>query len=183
MKKIIATLIISLLAATFTLAACTLGGTTANGGGQNETGDGNTQQNTANEGGTVQNGHSIVYVFTADGNVTDIDENTTMYDYMCALKEDGDLVFEGENGDYGFFVNSVMGIGPKVVSSTPNFYSGWSWTVYTSITTLDGVIYSEEASFTFDRVSLHRAIYGVSGLPCVEGESYALVYEYSEMSF
>lgn len=150
---------------------------TEGGNNQNENEDGN-EQNAA-----IENGHKIVYVFTADSEVMTITEKSSMYDYMCALKDDGFLSFEGSDGDYGFYVTSVMGVTSKVVSSTANSYSGWDWAVYTTVTELDGVIYSGDESTTIDGITLYKASYGVSGVPCIEGESYALVYELSTMTW
>ena len=121
---------------------------TEGGNNQNENEDGN-EQNAA-----IENGHKIVYVFTADSEVMTITEKSSMYDYMCALKDDGFLSFEGSDGDYGFYVTSVMGVTSKVVSSTANSYSGWDWAVYTTVTELDGVIYSGDESTTIDRKSV-----------------------------
>lgn len=130
----------------------------------------------------IENGHAIVYAFTAEDEVMTVDDGS-MLDYMNALKAAGDLTFEGSNGDYGFFITSVMGVGSKAVSSTANSYNGWDWAVYTTVTTIDGVTYSGTQSFDYCGITFYKASYGVSGIPCVSGESYALVYEFSSMSW
>lgn len=135
------------------------------------------------DGATIENGHKIVYAFTADGDTMEITEKSSMYDYMCALKEDGVLSFEGTTSEYGFYITSVMGVTSVTVSSTPTSYTGWDWAVYTTVTMLDGVNYSGDEYTTIDGVKLYKASYGVSGVPCIEGESYALVYELSSMSW
>lgn len=127
--------------------------------------------------GEIANGHVVVYAFTADT------DDGSMLDYMNALKAAGDLTFEGSDGEYGFYITSVLGVGSKVVTSTANSYSGWDWAVYTTVTTIDGVTYSGTQSFTYNGITFYKASYGVSGIPCAVGESYALVYEFSSMSW
>lgn len=178
MKKLLTALTVAALIATFCFAACTTPADSGN-DDQNSTTEGNQTEQTTE----IANGHTAVFAFTADNDVMTITETSTMYDYLCALRDGGWLTFEGSDGDYGFYITSVMGISGKTVSSTPNFYSGWDWAVYTTVTEIDGVIYSGEDTYATAGVTLYKASYGVSGLPCIEGESYALVYEYSEMSF
>lgn len=132
--------------------------------------------------GKIENGHAIVYAFTVEDDVITVDDGS-MLDYMNALKAAGDLTFEGSNGDYGFFITSVLGIGSKAVSSTANSYSGWDWAVYTTVTTVEGVTYSGTQSFDYNGVTFYKASYGVSGIPSISGESYALVYEFSSMNW
>ena len=131
--------------------------------------------------GKIENGHSIVYAFTAEEGKVAADGS--MLDYMNALKTAGDLSFDGADGDYGFYITSVLGVGSKMVSSTANSYSGWDWAVYTTVTTVDGVTYSGTQSFDYSGITFYKASYGVSGIPCIDGESYALVYEFSSMSW
>ena len=133
-------------------------------------------------GGTIENGHTIVYAFTVEENVIAVDDGS-MLDYMNALKTAGDLTFEGSDGDYGFYITSVLGVTSKTVSSSANSYSGWDWAVYTTVTTVDGVTYSGTQSFDYCGITFYKASYGVSGIPCVVGESYALVYEFSSMTW
>ena len=127
--------------------------------------------------GKIENGHAIVYAFTADNS------EGSMLDFMNKLKTAGDLTFEGSDGEYGYFITSVLGVGSKVVTSTANSYSGWDWAVYTTVTTIDGVTYSGTENFEYCGIKFYKASYGVSGIPCVEGESYALVYEFSSMTW
>ena len=48
----------------------------------------------------------------------------------------------------------------------------------------DGVPYaSADDAFGYGGITLYKASYGVSGLPCAEGHTYALVYEYSSMTW
>ena len=56
---------------------------------------------------------------------------------------------------------------------------GHYWAVYTSLETLDGVAYSDPSYGTWEykNKQLFGASYGVSGLPLVAGEWYALVYQ------
>lgn len=133
--------------------------------------------------GTIADGHSIAYAFTVSESLITVDGGS-MLDYMNALKRKGELVFEGEDGSYGFYITSVMGIGSVAVSSTANSYSGWDWAVYTTVTTIDGTTYSDDkTAFVYNGVTLYKASYGVSGVPCIAGQSYALVYEFSSMTW
>ncbi|MDE6868771.1 MAG: hypothetical protein K2J83_06505 [Clostridia bacterium] len=131
----------------------------------------------------IDNEYSICYAFTASDEVLEMDENTSLKDYMDALKEGGKLDFNGSESDYGFYVTEILGVGSVYVSSTENSYAGYDWYVYTTLTTLDGVIYSSDETFVFNGLTLYKSAYGVSGLPCVDGESYAFVYQYAETTW
>ncbi len=136
------------------------------------------------ENNGIEQGYSISYAFTASAEVLEISDTSSMKDYMDALKEDGALAFEGSDDDYGYYITSVLGVSSKTVSSTANSYSGYDWAVYTTLTSLDGTIYStDESTFNYNGVTLYKSSYGVSGLPCVEGHTYALVYEFTSMSW
>ena len=101
---------------------------------------------------------SANYVFKVRGDVAELGDDTTLYDYMRALKERGELEFEAEKGDYGYYITSVEGVSEK--------------------RELDGVIYSsaEYGTWDYDGLTLNSARYGVDGMPAVEGCTYALVY-------
>ncbi len=115
------------------------------------------------------------YVLTVSGSVMQLADDTTLYDYLCALKEDGEINFEAEQGDYGMYITSVEGI-----AQTNEGTNGYSWMIYTDLTELDGVTYSsaDYGTWGYDGKTLNSASYGVSGLPAVEGYTYALVYSY-----
>ncbi len=136
--------------------------------------------------GTIEQGYSACYAFTATE--TEVaaagGEAATLKTYMDVLKADGKLAFEGEDGAYGYYIVSVLGMGSRTVHSDANSYSGYDWTIYTTLTTVDDVTYSsDETVFDYNGIRLYRAAYGVSGLPCIAGETYALVYEYSSMQW
>lgn len=116
---------------------------------------------------------SANYVFKVRGDVAELNDDTTLYDYMCALKERGELEFEAEKGDYGYYITSVEGVSEKSEGT-----SGYSWMIYTDLTELDGVIYSsaEYGTWDYDGLTLNSASYGVDGMPAVESCTYALVY-------
>ncbi|MDE6613099.1 MAG: hypothetical protein K2K28_00900 [Clostridia bacterium] len=116
-------------------------------------------------------------IFTASDDVLTIDENTTVKDYLDALQKNGELSFEGSDGDYGFFLTSFDGKENQVISVSP--YEGYSWMLYLDFTELDGTIYATDYSVCeYEGKTLYSASYGVSGIPCVEGHTYAFVYEY-----
>lgn len=134
-------------------------------------------------GGTtdaVDHGYSICYAFTATDGVPKINDKTSLKDYMDALKKEGKLDFKGADGDFGYYITEILGVKSVSVSSTANSYAGYDWYVYTTLTTVDGVIYSTDEEFSYNGLTLYKCSYGVSNLPCVKGESYAFVYKYAE---
>ena len=94
----------------------------------------------------------------------------TLYDLLSELQDSGSLSFSGTDGDYGFFIESVNS---RSADASKNEY----WAVYTTLSELDGVSYSSSdfGTYDYDGTALASASYGVSGLPAVEGELYALV--------
>ncbi len=122
--------------------------------------------------------YEICVLFTADS------DQTSVYDFMQALQTAGKLTYTGSNGAYGYYLESVYGISGSTTESTADSWSGYSWYVYTTLLTKDGVIYADDGNtVTYNGVTLYQSMYGVSGLPCVAGESYAFVYQYSTMTF
>lgn len=166
-KPIAALTAVLTLACAFAFAACSDGG----------------KAPPAPEAG-VSGGYSICYAFTATGDQMTITQNTSMKDYLDSLAEDGKITFTGSDGSYGFHIDSVFGINEVATEFTANTWAGYSWMVYTSLITLDGVIYADESiKAEYNGVEFYLASYGVSGLPVVEGYSYALIYEYSYSSW
>lgn len=139
--------------------------------------------------GKIEQGHSVCYAFTASKEVMEITATTSVKDYMEALKAEGKLAFEGENGDYGYYVKTILGLGSLTVDSKYNddgtgSYTGYDWMVYTTLTSIDGMVYSsDDATFVYNGITLYKAAYGVSGLPCIEGQTYAFVYERNSTSW
>lgn len=126
------------------------------------------------------------YVFTASSSVMELTDTTTVQDYLNALKDKGKITFEGYEGDYGYYITSVNGTEERTISSTPTSYEGYAWNIYIDFIQLEGddVYYgSDYSTCDYDGTTLYSASYGVSGLPCVEGHVYALVYVYSNMSW
>ena len=76
---------------------------------------------------------------------------------------------DGSESEYGFYLTSLNGR-----EATDEYY----WAVYTTLGILDGVEYSNAAwgTWEYGGETLASASYGVSGLPLVEGELYALVW-------
>ena len=123
----------------------------------------------APKGNVVLNVESVI--FTANSEVIELTESTSLKDYLDALARCGELVFAGSDGDYGFMIESVYGR-----AAEGNAF----WAVYTDLVTLEGddAVYSNAdwGTFTIGNTLLNSAAYGVSNLPCVEGYTYALVY-------
>lgn len=119
-------------------------------------------------------------VFVASDDVLLLNDQTTVADYLLALKEQGKLDFEASQSQYGLFINSVNGVENL---TDQNGTHGFSWTLYTELAELNGVIYSVEDYGTYNANNkiLNSASYGVSYTPCIKGYTYALVY--SEWSY
>lgn len=118
-------------------------------------------------------------VFTATSEIIQIDGDTTLEDYLVALKNAGQLTFEGNKGDFGLFITSMNGMANETVSSALNSSEGYSWTVYIDFLQTDGTCYAgDSATVNYGDTILYAATYGVSHIPCLEGHTYAFVYEY-----
>ena len=116
-------------------------------------------------------------ILVASDDVLKLEGDVSLKDYLDALKSKGELDFKGENGSYGYFLNSLDGKDNEVISTVPAV--GYSWMIYIDFLTLDGVPYaSDYAVCEYNGQTLYSASYGVSGIPCVEGHTYAFVYEY-----
>lgn len=132
----------------------------------------------------IEHGYSAFYVFTASQDVMQIGASTSVKDYLFALKDDGRIVFEGSEGDYGFFLTSLLGLGSRTEYSDEHSYAGYDWMLYTTLTSIDGTIYStDDSTIVYNGIKLYKATYGVSGIPCISGQTYALVYEYNSMNW
>lgn len=97
----------------------------------------------------------------------------SLYDAMKKLEEEEKLTFEGEEGQYGFYLTSVNG----KKQAFDSYYSSY-WTVYTSLCEYEGVSYSDMnyGVYTYREIKCFGASYGVSGIPMVEGNYYLLNY-------
>lgn len=111
-------------------------------------------------------------VFTVKSDYIPLSGTTSVKDYMDAMQANGELVFGGSEGQFGFFIESVYG-----KRAEGNAF----WAVYTDLVTIEGddAVYSttDWGTFTYGGKTLGSAAYGVSSLPCVSGYTYALVYE------
>lgn len=94
----------------------------------------------------------------------------SLYDALSAFRDAGELTFAGSEGEFGFYLTSLNG---------REMAADRYWAVYTTLGMLDGTAYSDAAwgTWEYGESSLASASYGVSGLPLVEGELYALVWE------
>lgn len=101
--------------------------------------------------------------------VTAGDLTHSLYDALASLAEKGDIRMEGSSSDYGFYLTSVNGM----AADESNY-----WAVYTTLGTLDDIVYSDTAygTWEYEGRTLAMAACGVSGLLLVEGEWYALVW-------
>ena len=97
------------------------------------------------------------------------DTDRSLYDALAFFATSGEITMDGSESEYGFYLTSLNGR-----EETDEYY----WAVYTTLGILDGVEYSNAAWGTWEYGSetLASASYGVSGLPLVEGELYALVW-------
>ena len=98
--------------------------------------------------------------------VDEVNGDTTLYEVMCALKEQGALNFVSENSTYGQSIVSINGVENPV---------DWSyfWASYTTD--------SENGSTakTVDGVEWYYAMAGISTLKVKAGHSYMFAYEQS----
>ena len=154
--KIISTLLAIFLVVTFTFTACSDNTDNISGG------DDSAQSSVA----AVLEGSDKLVVIEAAATGGSLEEA------MSALKEAGKLTYDGSEGEYGFYINSVNGY-------TPNAENNEYWAVYTTLGEYDGVEYStaDYGTYDYDGKTLASASYGISGLPLVEGEIYVLVIE------
>ena len=154
--KIISTLLAIFLVVIFTFTACSDNTDNISGG------DDSAQSSVA----AVLEGSDKLVVIEAAATGGSLEEA------MSALKEAGKLTYDGSEGEYGFYINSVNGY-------TPNAENNEYWAVYTTLGEYDGVEYSNAGYGTYDYEgkTLASASYGISGLPLIEGEIYVLVVE------
>lgn len=96
----------------------------------------------------------------------------SLADALEYLSNEGRLTYDGSESEYGFFITSLIGV--EADASANEYFA-----IYTTLGEYDGVVYSnaEYASFKHGNKTLGSASYGVSGLPMVKGELYALVLE------
>lgn len=101
--------------------------------------------------------------------VTEGDTSKSLYDALTVFQEEEKLTFSGSESEYGYYITSVNG-----VEAADDHY----WAVYTTLGTLDGTSYSDAqwGTFEYEGKTLASASYGVSGLPLVAGEYYAIVW-------
>ena len=116
------------------------------------------------------------YVFTVTEGVITLGQTTTLYDYIEALETKGEIEVEATDGAYGKYITAAGGVEERYEGTNAMYY----WAVYTDLVELDGVTYSSP-DYTYENggKTLNSASYGVSGLPAVEGYTYALVYTYT----
>ena len=121
------------------------------------------------------NGNKSV-IFTPSSQVMNIGYSTSVADYLNALKAKNHLTFESQTGDFGLFITSMDG--------TPNVdngdLTGNSWMLYIDFLTLEGdeaVYGSDFSTVVYEGKTLYSSNNGVSGTPCIEGHTYAFVYE------
>ena len=97
------------------------------------------------------------------------DSTKSFYDALAAFEEAGELTIGGSESEFGFYLTSFNG-----KEATDEYF----WGVYTTLGTWEGVSYSDASYGTWEYGgrTLASASYGVSGLPLVEGELYALVW-------
>ena len=97
------------------------------------------------------------------------DTDRSLYDALAFFATSGEITMDGSESEYGFYLTSLNGR-----EATDEY----CWAVYTTLGILDGVEYSNAAwgTWEYGGETLASASYGVSGLPLVEVELYALVW-------
>lgn len=91
----------------------------------------------------------------------------SLYDAMKELKEKDLITFEGSQGEYGFYIQSVNGTAAG---------EGEFWAIYTSLGEYEGVSYStaEYGTYEYAGTQYASANYGCEGMPLVSGYTYIL---------
>lgn len=157
-RLLIAFLSVCAIAASFAFAACN---------------DKNAETNGNNNISHVHK--SEVVVFEPSTDVMTLSDDTSLKDYLDALKNNGEITFDGYVGSYGYFITSVDNI--EAVTDADGHH-GWSWAIYTDLVELDGVYYSSDyQTYSYGDKTLYYASVGVDGMPCIENYTYALVFE------
>lgn len=97
------------------------------------------------------------------------DAGKSVYDALCALRDDGQISFDGSGGAGDFYLTSLNG----KAADESHF-----WAVYTSVGTVDGVAYSDAGwgTYDFDGTTLASAAWGVSLLPLFDDACFAIVW-------
>ncbi len=98
--------------------------------------------------------------------VDEVDGDTTLYDVMRALKEQGELNFVSEDSTYGQSIVSINGV------KNPS-----DWSCYWASYTTDSE--NGSTSKTVDGVEWYYAMAGISSLKVKANCSYMFVYEQS----
>lgn len=96
----------------------------------------------------------------------------SLADALAALKEAGELTYEGTQTEYGLSLTAINGY---TADAAQHEY----WAQYTSLSAAGGVTYSstEYGSYTYEGQELGYSSYGPSGMPLVKGEIYVFVIE------
>lgn len=124
----------------------------------------------------------VIFTVNAEG----IKDTTSVKDYMDALVKAGWLSYDGNNGSYGYYITSVMEQSEKILSSSGNSSEGYAWNLYLDFTTLEGdaAIYATDyTTKEIEGTTYYGASYGISGIPCVQGHTYVLSYDYYNYSW
>ena len=93
----------------------------------------------------------------------------SLEDALKKLKETGELDYDGDMSEFGFYLTSVNGYTPD---ASKNEY----WAIYSTLSEYEGVLYSnaDYGTYEYKDTVCASASYGVSGMPLVEGELYIL---------
>lgn len=127
-------------------------------------------------------------VYTVD--LSNYTESSSVENVIVDLSTSDDLYYKGTTSKYGLYLTE-MGTTKQLYNSEYESYyekqtpiiaeDGSTFTyifVYTSVTEIDGVSYSDASygTYTYETAdgtqTLNSASYGVSGLPCVDGAVY-----------
>lgn len=96
-----------------------------------------------------------------------VETGGSLEDALKALKNRGDLDYEGTVGDYGLYLSSLNGYEIK----NNEFFA-----IYSTLGEYEGVSYTDEVYGTYDYEGhlCASASYGASGLPLVKDEIYVI---------
>lgn len=115
---------------------------------------------------TVAVNTETLVVFTAPDGI----ETDSLKAYLDGLVEAGEISYTIEDG----MITSLNG-----TENMSGLTSGSYWMLYSDLTELDGVTYTDPTfgTYTYAGKQLASCSYGAEGMPVVEGYTYAIVYE------
>ncbi len=103
------------------------------------------------------------------------------FDALKSLREQGKVVFEYSESEYGAYIHSINGKAEKNLETTATSSKGYAWTLYTS--DADVAYMDAGLTITVGETVCGQSSMGASALKVKESCLYVWVYEYYEYSW